>query len=91
MLRPALIALAALWAVPATAQRCPDRPSVNEYERPFVELMDAARKAVGGGTVIATDRDGCEKVYEVKLIKDGVVYLVYVDAKTARVLGVVGG
>lgn len=92
MLRPALIALAALWAVAAPAQqRCADPPGAQEKLPPFTRIIKAAQAVVGGGQLIGAEFDRCEKIYQVKLIKDGVVTIVYVDARNEQVVGIEGG
>jgi uncharacterized membrane protein YkoI len=93
MFRPALFALAALWAVPAAAQR-DMRPPIEAADGqmlPFPRIAQIARAAAGGGSLIASDFDERERVYQLKFIRDGVVTLVYVDAKTGRVVGLEGG
>lgn len=91
MLRPALIALAALWASPAPAQRCADPPGASADLLAPPAVIRIAQRTNGGGQLLSLDYDACEKVYQVKLIREGVVTLIYVDAREGRVVGIVGG
>lgn len=96
MFRPALVALVALWAEAAYPQRLSDfgpprGVGVENDMLPFPRLKAVAQGAAGGGTLIGSDYDSRANIYQFKFIKNGVVTLVYVDARSGNVVGVERG
>ena len=94
--RPALVGLLVLAAAPAAAQRPgPDSymgaPERIQESQPYPALMETARRAARGGSLVGSDYDPDAELYRFKFIKNGVVTHVVVDARSGRVIRVVGG
>jgi len=97
MFRPALFALAMLGVVtaPGDAQNYREQDTVMRAVEtgnllPYPRVIQEARRAVPGGTVIGADFDQESGTYRVKIMLRGAVTWVDVDGHSGQVLNVEG-
>ncbi|WP_419825178.1 hypothetical protein [Sphingomonas sp.] len=86
------LAIAALWSIPADAQRRPPdqdraREAMRMGARPLRDIQQQWRQGMPGYDYLGSDYDANAGNYRLKFLRDGSVSWVDVDGRTGREVG----